>query len=87
MAMNAGSTAHYYYKDNYYPFEKTAKLIEKIYKEIGPEKILWGSDYPATLNMATYNQLINYIARSSSRISKKDLGLIMGGNALELFWK
>jgi len=80
------SAVFYYINDTYYPFLNTCKLIEKVYEKLGPEKILWGSDYPGTLNIATYKQLIDYIIRGCTKIKKKHMEMIMGKNALELFW-
>jgi predicted TIM-barrel fold metal-dependent hydrolase len=81
------SSINYHYRDLDHPFEKTCKLVEKVYSIIGPEKILWGSDYPGALTVATYKQLLNYIPRGCKQIPKEHVEMIMGLNSLDLFWK
>lgn len=80
------SSVHYYLKDDIYPFKRTCKIVEEVYLKIGPNKMMWGSDYPGTLNMATYSQLKNYLIEGCKRIDKNHLDMIMGGNAYKLFW-
>lgn len=80
------SSLHNYYNKEEYPFINSCKLIEKAYNTIGPEKIMWGTDYPAILTLATYGQLINYILKGCKKISNKDMEMIMGKNALKMFW-
>ena len=80
------SSVHYNYNKEEYPFTGSCKLIEKAYGIIGPEKIIWGSDYPAILAFATYGQLTNYIVKGCKKIPDKDKEMIMGKNALNIFW-
>jgi len=74
-----------FFPDEQYPFPTSCELVENVYKTIGPEKIIWGSDYPGMLNMGTYKQLIDYIIEHCTFPSHhKDL--IMGINAQNIFW-
>ena len=75
-----------HYGEENYPFIETCKLIEKTYKALGPEKILWGSDYPCILLYSTYKQFVNFIINDCKRIPKKHIQMIMGLNSLSLFW-
>ena len=80
------SSVHYNYNKEEYPFAGSCKLIEKAYGIIGPEKIIWGTDYPAILAFVTYGQLTNYIVKGCKKIPDKDKEMIMGKNALNIFW-
>ena len=74
------------YFDEEYPFPSSVKIIERCYHEVGPEKMMWASDYPGMLNHATMRQLINLTA-TQCRIPEADLALIMGDNADRLFFR
>lgn len=80
------SSLPFYFKNEEYPFESSCHIIEKAYKTVGPEKIIWGSDYPGMLSLATYTQLINIIIKGCKSILEKHKEMIMGKNALDLFW-
>lgn len=80
------SSIHYHYSKEDFPFKNTCRLFEKVHSIIGPEKILWGSDYPGSLSVATYKQLINYILEGCKKIPEKHIEMIMGLNSLNLFW-
>jgi predicted TIM-barrel fold metal-dependent hydrolase len=80
------SAVPFYYKNEDYPFESSCYIIEKAYKRVGPEKILWGSDYPGMLSLASYFQLINMIIKGCKSILEKHKEMIMGQNAIDLFW-
>ncbi|MFB0901024.1 MAG: amidohydrolase family protein [Dehalococcoidia bacterium] len=53
-------------------------VLEFIIKQIGPNKLLWGSDYPLI------SQLEDIRFISKSKIKKIDLDLILGENAVEI---
>ncbi len=74
------------YFDEEYPFPSSVKVIEKCYRTVGAEKMMWGSDYPGMLNHATIRQLINLTATQCA-IPENDLKLIMGENADRMFFQ
>jgi len=80
------SSIHAFYGQESYPFVNTCKLIEKIYSTLGYKKLLWGTDYPAILTFASYKQLVGYIIKGCIKIPEKHREIIMGANALNLFW-
>lgn len=69
-----------------YPFPIAQAIIEKGYKELGPEKLLWSSDYPGMMNHATYKQLITLLTEGCPNIPMEHKEMIMGSNALRLFF-
>lgn len=84
--IETSSIHHHIYTKEEYPFTSSRKLIEKAYAVLGPDKIIWGSDYPAILTTATYKQLINYTINGCKKIPEYDMEMIMGKNALNIFW-
>lgn len=78
------STVPVYYKEEY-PFPSSVAAIEDCYKAVGPEKMMWASDYPGMLNHATLRQLIDF-QLNHCKIPEADMALIMGENAQRLFF-
>lgn len=73
--------------DEEYPFPSSVAVIEQAYRTLGPEKILWASDYPGMLNHATFRELINLVVTGCKNIPDAHKELIMGGNARRLFFE
>ncbi|MDO8686505.1 MAG: amidohydrolase family protein [Clostridiales bacterium] len=80
------SSVPYFFGVEDYPFTRTYMMIKNAYEYLGPERILWGTDYPGMLMMATYTQLVDFIMKGMGKISDRHLEMIMGGNAFNLFW-
>ena len=78
------STVPVYYAEEY-PFPTSAAKIRQGYEALGPEKLMWASDYPGMLNHATYRQLID-LTRVHCGIPEEHLEMIMGENAERLFF-
>ncbi len=67
-----------------YPFSKARELIRQQYEELGPEKLLWGSDMPNVERNCTYHQSLTYLKDYCDFINSRDMDLILGGNAARL---
>ncbi len=78
------STVPVYYGEEY-PFPSSVKVIRRCWREVGPEKMMWASDYPGMLNHATMAQLMG-LTRTQCGIPEDELRLIMGENADRLFF-
>lgn len=73
-----------------YPFPDTAPLIRKIYDAYGPERLMWGTDFPHVLEGSPQNG-IGYIEsldliRKHLFFSEEDLQWILSKSILK-FWK
>lgn len=81
------SSVPFYFKDKEeYPYETSVNIIEKAYKKLGGDKIMWSSDYPGMCNWATLRQLINLVKIYCKNIPDVDKEKIMGLNAENLFF-
>ena len=74
------------YFEEEYPYPGTVEIIERGWRAVGAEKLLWASDFPGMLTRATLRQLINIVAKECKNIPEKDKQLILGGNARRLFF-
>ena len=73
------------YFDEEYPFPSSIAAIMEAYRCVGPERILWATDYPGSLKYATIFQQIDMIKKHCN-IPEKEMKLIMGENAERLFF-
>ena len=79
------STVPVYFSEEY-PFPSSTSAIKKAAKTVGPEKLMWASDYPGMLNHATMKELICMVTKHCA-FSDDDLEMIMGGTARRLFFQ
>ena len=70
--------------DTEYPYEWALPIVERLYREMGPERLIWGSDMPAALRVCTYRQSIDYLRRHATFMTPADLELFFGGNLARL---
>jgi predicted TIM-barrel fold metal-dependent hydrolase len=71
--------------DTAYPFPWAQKTLKLFYDELGPEKLIWGSDMPAAERSVTYRQSMDYVRLHADFMSEQDIELFFGGNAARLF--
>ena len=63
-----------------YPFRQAQQLIKEQYDELGPHKLIWGSDMPNVERNCTYKQALTYLKDYCDFIAPEDMDLILGGN-------
>lgn len=68
-----------------YPFPTAVEMTQTCWKTVGPEKLMWGSDYPGILNMGTFRQFID-MTRLHCGIPEAELEMILSANAERLFF-
>lgn len=71
-------------KDNAYPYPELAPAIRELYRRVGAQRLVWGSDMPNVARNCTYRQSLEYLRRHLSHIGSAELDRILGGNILEL---
>jgi len=72
--------------DKEYPYPVTVDLIYHCYNALGADRLMWGSDYPGTLDFGTFRQIVEHIPRHCSTLPQSVVDKIMGENADSLFW-
>lgn len=68
-----------------YPYPIHTKIIEAIYNEVGPEKMMWGSDMPFTFRTCTYRQCLDAVRLHCNFLSEEEKQLVIGKNAAKVF--
>lgn len=61
-----------------------AVLVGQLAEAFGPERLLWGSDYPQTEH-ESYRQLVDLAHRAGRLLGPEGLAAFLGGNATRVF--
>lgn len=67
-----------------YPWADTHGLVQRVHRAFGPERIMWGSDWPVCLAHATYEQTLS-VVRDELGLMPEDLKWVLGGTARRLW--
>jgi hypothetical protein len=73
------------YRHEGYPFPGAIAAIHQAKKEVGIEKLMWGSDWPRTMVDFTYRQSLDFIRVSDKTFSDREKQLLLGENAARLY--
>ena len=71
--------------DTAYPFPWAMDILQRLYGEVGPAHLVWGSDMPGAERNCTYLQSMNYIRLHATFMSEPEMNLFFGGNAARIF--
>jgi predicted TIM-barrel fold metal-dependent hydrolase len=74
-----------YFAHEGYPYPSVGRCLRTAVERIGVEKIMWGTDIPATLTYATYPQLLEVTKSHIQFLSSDEQALLLGGNALNVY--
>lgn len=69
--------------DDEFPYPQLASAGEALLRAFGPERLVWGSDYPVSRRHMTYAQTLSMVTRHSG-IAAHDLPSVMGGTMRNL---
>lgn len=59
-------------------------VLARVLEGLGPERLLWGTDWPPSSRGLTYRQNLE-IVRTVAGLGERELTLILGGNAARVF--
>lgn len=79
-------SGHHYFSDRPYPYEDCWPLVRALYDEFGPERLIWGSDFPHVLLTCGYRRSLLLLERVHDFLASGELGAIIGGNSAQLYW-
>lgn len=74
-----------YLQDEGYPFPSARRYLRMAVDRVGPDKILWGTDVPGLLTVATYRQLVRLAYEHTDFLSAEDQSKILGLNAMKVY--
>lgn len=68
-----------------YPYPSAGRYVTQALRELGPDKLMWGTDAPALLGCLTYKQMVELVMQQLRPLSKSDRRKVLGGNAAKVF--
>ena len=68
-----------------YPWSVTYDMVEEVYQTFGPQRIMWGTDWPVCLSKAEYPQTLSVVRDEMKFIAPEDLEWMMGKTVLKLW--
>lgn len=68
-----------------YPFRDTWDQVKKLYDAFGPQRLMWGTDWPAVENFCGYAKALSLVRDEMDFLNEDDKRWILGGTA-ERLW-
>lgn len=75
-----------YYAADSYPYLDCQNLVSTIFERFGPQRMMWGSDFPHILLQSGYLRSIRLLERLLPDLGQHDLQTIRYANAKRLYW-
>ncbi|NKB67692.1 MAG: amidohydrolase family protein [Candidatus Latescibacteria bacterium] len=75
----------HYWSSGHYPYETAQANLKAAVQAYGPQRILWGSDWPHILFGGGYIRNLNFVRRLEW-LSEADKAQILGATAYRLWW-
>ena len=76
----------YHFTNEPYPFRDCVEIVRAVYDRFGAKRLIWGSDFPHVLLTMSYPRSLCWLERECAFIPAVDRELILGRNALALYW-
>jgi predicted TIM-barrel fold metal-dependent hydrolase len=70
-----------------YPYSDMKSMVEQVYRAFGPGRMMWCSDFPWIVEEPGYARLTEMVDHHLPAIPASERELIMGGNALKIWFK
>ena len=71
-----------YLPDEDFPYPTAERYLQLAVEQIGPSKILWGTDLPGLLRHLNYPQLVKLAKLHTQSLSRDEQAMILGENAM-----
>ena len=78
-------SGHYALSRESYPYRDTFPLMQAIYEHFGPQRMMWGSDFPYILGHCGYAKGLALIQEEVPYFTSQDREWILGRTALSLW--
>ena len=72
-----------YYLDTRYPFPKQLEGTKDLFDNIGPDRIVWATDWPWIENIGKYYQFLQSVRENCTYMTTEQQAKYLGGNALD----
>jgi predicted TIM-barrel fold metal-dependent hydrolase len=76
----------YHFSDEAFPYSQCWPSIVAAFEHFGPQRLLWGSDFPHATVTCGYAQSLEVLDQALPTCPSANRDTILGGNALRLYW-
>jgi L-fuconolactonase len=63
-----------------HPWGSAVEIFQQLFDAFGPQRLCWGSDFPASKRYCTYRQSLEVVRSHCPFLSEDDRRMILGGN-------
>jgi L-fuconolactonase len=63
-----------------YPWDEAVVLFRRLFEEFGPQRLCWGSDFPASTRFTTYRQSLEVVRSHCPFLGEDDRRQLFGAN-------
>lgn len=78
-------SGHYALSTEPYPYRDTFSLMQAVYEHFGPQRMMWGSDFPYILGHCGYAKSLELIQSELPFLTDEDKEWVLGRTALSLW--
>ena len=75
-----------YFAGERFPWPGALRALHRALDLVGPRKLMWGTDIPGLLVLATYAELRQQAEEALADLAAEDRARVMGGNAHEVYF-
>lgn len=68
-----------------FPFPAAQERVREVYELFGPDRLMWGSNYPLTTRMCTYKEAVDLIRVGCDFLTADDRAKVLGSTATKVF--
>ncbi|MEW6755179.1 MAG: amidohydrolase family protein [Candidatus Latescibacterota bacterium] len=79
-------SGEYAFSKEPYPYRDLRPVVEDLYRAFGPRRLMWCTDFPWIVEEPGYAKLAQMIDHHLPGLPAPERELIMGGNALRVWW-
>jgi L-fuconolactonase len=69
------------------PYRDVHDIVRRVVAEFGPERAIWGSDYPNILAHAPYAESLDAVREALSDLTAAERARVLGGSARQLYFE
>ena len=67
-----------------FPFPAAQERVREVYERFGPDRLMWGSNYPLTTRVCTYAEAVDLIRLACDFLPPEDRAKVLGGTAAKV---
>jgi predicted TIM-barrel fold metal-dependent hydrolase len=68
-----------------FPFPAAQERVREVYELFGPDRLMWGSNYPLTTRACTYAEAVDLLRVACEFLLPADRATVLGATATKVF--